>query len=359
MRGAAVLPLVCGWLTAALVGQLTPVQGAGESPQAPPRQPSPTLEQLWADLASAESTRVERAVEQLARRSEEAVPFLKARLRPVKADRQRIARWIADLSSPKFAVRQEAMRELEYLGPYARAELTRALYARPTLEVAVRIKQLLKKARRPVLVLGPVWKGDVVTPELLGPGVPGMSGPGPRPPGPGMGSAKRYSGPSGPTNRMPFPGGYGGAPRPSPGTPGAGPGTPGPTPGPASATPGGPAPGGFPGGPPGTGSGLPPPALNGGVRPGNDPGGPALPSPGVGDPDRGPGLWYAGKGPFGERPALPGWLRPARAAAVLERIGTADAVAVLRALAQGEGEALPTQEARAALKRLHRAVPGK
>jgi HEAT repeat protein len=53
-----------------------------------------------------------------------------------------------------------------------------------------------------------------------------------------------------------------------------------------------------------------------------------------------------------KRGPLPAWSRAARAAAVLEHIGTAEAIKVLVALADGEKDALPTRAAAEALKRL-------
>lgn len=46
------------------------------------------------------------------------------------------------------------------------------------------------------------------------------------------------------------------------------------------------------------------------------------------------------------------WIRAVRAVALLEHIGSAEARQVLEAIAQGEPDALPTREARAALDRL-------
>jgi hypothetical protein len=46
------------------------------------------------------------------------------------------------------------------------------------------------------------------------------------------------------------------------------------------------------------------------------------------------------------------WVRAVRAIALLEHIGTSEARAILERLASGEAEALPTEQARAALARL-------
>jgi hypothetical protein len=46
------------------------------------------------------------------------------------------------------------------------------------------------------------------------------------------------------------------------------------------------------------------------------------------------------------------WIRAARAVAILEQIGSADAVKVLKQMAVGHRDAFPTKAARASLKRL-------
>jgi hypothetical protein len=56
-----------------------------------------------------------------------------------------------------------------------------------------------------------------------------------------------------------------------------------------------------------------------------------------------------------EKPgSRPTWLRAARANAVLEHIGTPEALAVLKAMATGEANLLPTKSAQEAIQRLNR-----
>ena len=65
-----------------------------------------------------------------------------------------------------------------------------------------------------------------------------------------------------------------------------------------------------------------------------------------------PGM--SGPGPWGEVAAAPPalWKRAERAVTVLERIGTPEAREIVRQVARGEPEALPTQAAQAALERM-------
>ena len=57
---------------------------------------------------------------------------------------------IADLDSAQFAVREEASRELEKLGEPVEPALRQALRSRPTLETRRRLERLLEKLDAPV-----------------------------------------------------------------------------------------------------------------------------------------------------------------------------------------------------------------
>ena len=103
------------------------------------------LEQLWADLASADEATVTRAILGLGKNPQQTLTFLKDRLPPVKGDPKRVAQWIADLDSSQFAVRQRATEELEYQGKYIQADLTKALAAGPALQTKQQLQQLLDR----------------------------------------------------------------------------------------------------------------------------------------------------------------------------------------------------------------------
>jgi RNA polymerase sigma factor (sigma-70 family) len=108
------------------------------------------IESLWEDLAGADADKAYRAIHSLASDPKGSVDFLNRRMKPVPAaDPKRVARLVADLDSAEFAVRQQAMRELEKLGDSAATELHKALVNKPSLEVKRRIESVLEKANGP------------------------------------------------------------------------------------------------------------------------------------------------------------------------------------------------------------------
>jgi RNA polymerase sigma factor (sigma-70 family) len=111
----------------------------------PSRKSTARLQALWADLAGSDEARVARAILALAATPRETVAFLKEQLPPLKADRKLAARLLADLDSDRFAVRRKAMADLEYLGPYVKADLTKALAGKPSAEARRSIQELLNK----------------------------------------------------------------------------------------------------------------------------------------------------------------------------------------------------------------------
>jgi WD40 repeat protein len=106
-------------------------------------------ERLWALLAADAST-AGLAVQALAE-DERSVPFLRGRLAPAKIDSARIARAIADLGSDEFTAREGAMKALATAGEAALPALRRALAARPSLEVRLRLEGLLERAEKGAL----------------------------------------------------------------------------------------------------------------------------------------------------------------------------------------------------------------
>jgi WD40 repeat protein len=108
------------------------------------------LSRLWPDLGC-EAAKAYPAVWALVAAPQQAVPFLRARLRPVAAaDPGRIAPLIADLDSNRFAVRDKASKELERLGELAEPALRKAGEGQPSPELGRRVHQLSEKLEGPV-----------------------------------------------------------------------------------------------------------------------------------------------------------------------------------------------------------------
>jgi WD40 repeat protein len=113
------------------------------------------LEALWADLAHASAVRGRRAVEELIAAPGDAMTLLRQHLAPVPVpDAKKLARWIAELDSEVFALRQQAEQELERFGESAEKALRAALAAAPPLEMKRRIDRLLKKLEPPAVPTG-------------------------------------------------------------------------------------------------------------------------------------------------------------------------------------------------------------
>jgi len=94
-----------------------------------------------------------RAIADLVASPKQAVPLLKARLRPTtEADLLRIPRLIGELDSDKFAMREKAVEELRRYQSVAELELRKALADKPSLEMTRRIEALLAPLRSPLLV---------------------------------------------------------------------------------------------------------------------------------------------------------------------------------------------------------------
>jgi RNA polymerase sigma factor (sigma-70 family) len=122
---------------------------AGLTPAERRELPSPMDGQplrLWEDLAAADPGRADRAIRLLAAAPAQALPLLRARIRPVaKPDAERVQRLIADLNSRRFSVRARATRELEQLGDLVETALQQSLGRDPGLEVRRRLEGLLAK----------------------------------------------------------------------------------------------------------------------------------------------------------------------------------------------------------------------
>jgi hypothetical protein len=110
------------------------------------------VEALWADLAREESL-AHRAIFALAARPA-ALPRLEERLRTFKQTprSEPVSRLIQELDDEDFETRQRATATLRSLGSEIRSDLRAALEARPSLEMARRLEDLLTGMARPVPV---------------------------------------------------------------------------------------------------------------------------------------------------------------------------------------------------------------
>ena len=129
--------------TTALIWDVTGLAGARRL--SAPLSPS-QLDALWTALGDPNAAKGYQAIWSLTTAPEQSVPLLQQRLQPAaKVDSQKIDRLIADLNSDRFPVRQQAMKELDELGRNAEPALLQALVNQPTLEVRLRLEQLLDK----------------------------------------------------------------------------------------------------------------------------------------------------------------------------------------------------------------------
>jgi RNA polymerase sigma factor (sigma-70 family) len=119
------------------------------------------LDRLWKDLGNPNGGVARLAVRTLAQAPQEALPFLKERIKPPAAKdpklAERIRLLVADLDSDKFAVRQQATEGLVKLGAAALPALHHRLMGAPSLEVRTRIEQILER-------LGDFPKAELVRP---------------------------------------------------------------------------------------------------------------------------------------------------------------------------------------------------
>jgi RNA polymerase sigma factor (sigma-70 family) len=121
----------------------------GRKPEQPGELTARQREALWADLAGDDAARAYRAIHELAAAPGQAVPFLKARLRPAAGgEPKQIAALLADLDSDDFSVREKASAGLEELGEAAESALRQALEGSPSAEVRRRVEVLLRKLRK-------------------------------------------------------------------------------------------------------------------------------------------------------------------------------------------------------------------
>jgi len=108
--------------------------------------PDGAADGLWADLAGEDAGKAGQGVLKLAAAPRQAVTFLGERLKPAAAiDQQKLDKWLADLESERFAVRQDAIANLLKAGEQAVPALQKVLASLPALETRLRVEDLLDK----------------------------------------------------------------------------------------------------------------------------------------------------------------------------------------------------------------------
>lgn len=108
-------------------------------------------EASWTDLLSSDPKVGYSAVWRMTTKPDEAVPFIASELSRAMPDSKRIAKLIADLDSSRYAVREQAMRELLSAGEKAVGALREARQGKVSAEQLKRIEDLLKKLDGPTV----------------------------------------------------------------------------------------------------------------------------------------------------------------------------------------------------------------
>ena len=118
---------------------------------------TPKVSDLWEQLSSPDEGKATRALLALAARPKEATAYLGQHLKVVKVDKAKVARWIEELGDDTFSTREEAMRELAYLGKFIKADLEKAAATKDP-EVKKRVAALLARipdeAKQPAIAPG-------------------------------------------------------------------------------------------------------------------------------------------------------------------------------------------------------------
>jgi hypothetical protein len=111
-------------------------------PESAPAFTDATVEQFWKDLTG-DAAGAYRLIWQLSKSPESAVQFLKSRLQPTPVQELPIKKWLEELGSGQFKVREGASAELRKNGRAAEPALRAALKEKLPLEVQRRIEMLL------------------------------------------------------------------------------------------------------------------------------------------------------------------------------------------------------------------------
>ncbi len=119
---------------------------------APPHPTGPLtatqLDALWVRLGSDQAEDAFKAVGALTQAPRHALPLLSRQLRPAPPFAKNLAKWLTDLESDDFAVREKATEQIGRLGRPAAPILRKALDGRLSAEARRRVKQALTKTEQ-------------------------------------------------------------------------------------------------------------------------------------------------------------------------------------------------------------------
>jgi hypothetical protein len=115
---------------------------------------------LWGQLSNPDAVTAYQALWTLAATPKETVALLKARIKPpaAGADLPQIRKWIAELDSDRFAIRETATQMLRKLGSEAELPLREALDSgKLSLEARLRVQRLVAGLKLPF-----PWSGEAL-----------------------------------------------------------------------------------------------------------------------------------------------------------------------------------------------------
>lgn len=111
--------------------------------------PAKPIDQLWADLGSADAARAYGAIGTLVSVPRDTVPWLAAKLSAIQVpDSQYVAQLVRKLDDNDFETRQRARAELEGIAELVVADLRKTLNKSASAEVRRQLKQILEKVER-------------------------------------------------------------------------------------------------------------------------------------------------------------------------------------------------------------------
>jgi WD40 repeat protein len=106
---------------------------------------APQLNALWTQLGNEKAAEALQAVGALSQAPKQSVALLHKQVRPTPPVAKRLAKWLAELDSDDFAVREKASEEIGRLGRVAAPALREALKGRPSPEVRRQVERALAR----------------------------------------------------------------------------------------------------------------------------------------------------------------------------------------------------------------------